>query len=372
MSKNLVRKNGADLSLSNLSRSMNLTSKLLGKNQDEFYLSWWDSMPIYWKDYFINSISNGNKDEFNKKLSINLKYIIEEMQEIEIVEDHFAIFHDESDDMEEWHTEDYYNNYNDASSCYDVDLSWLKMLKSLQKLHIGKWIGFNMECILELVHLNELSCSLFSVNDASILVSLSRLKKLSICINSSESLDLYFLNHIINLEELDISTYSAGRELSNLYFSSPLDKLSKLRRIALSNLNIANYPTLSCLTSLEELFFSDSYGSALSFISENFNLKKLNLRIKNAQLCSVLNRLININELSIFSVGGNLELGFLSNYYKLTNLSLYQFSNIYGLKNIQSNLQLLKLPSKCNLFNEDIDELKRFKEQNIYCSIELV
>lgn len=358
MSKNLVRKNGADLSLSALSSSMNLTSKLVSKNQDDFYLSWWETLPLDWKKVFYHNLDKIGY-EIDEDLISNIKFIIDEMRFLSLTDVRLE------------------------RDC-NLDLKFLKPMKLLTSLSLEGEKVYGYEFLKEF---NNLECLYLDVYDSEMvnhLSDLSKLNTLSLSILEYGDYDFSFLNNLISLESLGVYNYRGfGINRANVKIRT-LDNLVKLRDVCFYELGIKYYPTLRYAESLDTFSLVDSVAKSLGFISENNSLKKLEISIGSDYAYSDICDLVNLEELSITISGMNdFSLLFLKNMSRLKKVYIESssYENVKILDLIEgtdyrcnddfnfNRIEEIKIPYLSNLFNEDIDELYQFKQIHSICKI---
>lgn len=363
MSKNLVRKNGADLSLSALSSSMNLTSKLVSKNQDDFYLSWWNELPLGWKKVFYSNLGLSVFDlefsefEFSKNLIENIKYIVNELTNLST------------------------KVYQGSDYSSGLDLNFLKPMKSLSILDCGENV-YGCECLNDFIHLTSLSLVIKESNEIEYLSNLTELECLDLTLYSPrQDYNLNVINRLTSLQVLRIK-----KDFGSVTIDS-LDGLTQLKKLSLERLNVRYYPSLKKLKNLKELYLDDMETSSLGFISENVNLRKLDLHIGKDCYNDICG-LVNLNELT-FNIPSkdDFSLYFLRDMQWLEKIDFSFSSLLYGKASVVDLIKLnnyrleyysdsiryvlkeLKIPYKSNLFNENFEDLRIFKEINTECKI---
>ena len=226
------------------------------------------------------------------------------------------------------------------------DLTPIKDLTSLKKLHLGRNNISDLSLLSNLTTLTELYIECNSLNSLNGLDNLINLKILDFHGNSISNIES--IKNLTNLTTLYGGKYYGyygsyihyGNQISDI---SPLENLTSLTTLYLNNNQISDISLLENLTSLKDLRL---YNNQISGISSLENLTSLTTLYLNNNQISDISALENLTSLTNLPLYNNQikDISALENLTRLTTLQLHtnQISDISSLENLTNltNLQL--------------------------------
>lgn len=234
---------------------------------------------------------------------------------------------------------------------YHLDLSnneinsinGVQTLNMLKTLNLGNNKIGDAYHISNLVNLTSLDIRNNPIQDTMVLKSLTKLENLAF--TSTSSTDYGFMENMKNLKHLDAGNYNGSKQ----YFGSEGRDIS-----AISN-----------LSELETLSLQGAGIRDASSLSNLKNIVKLNISFNDLyqEDIDIIGTLKNIENLSIESTNGSLDIGPLAQLNKIKYINL---SNNYGIKNIES----LKTLESLNILSASRIGLRSFEGLNKLGNIE--